>query len=190
MTHLYVDADYDNALKLKKKLFAIYIAVMAVFVAACTVVFVLFLQLPFQSTQAITNRKNLYLVINCALSILAVIFSIVYLGIPYKRAKWYFKFLDDTKTGDKQMSVSTFVKNETGITEVGNVDFHVMVVLEWSEKTQEYMRRHVLVDKEKPMPQFKNGDIIKYVTHANCLLSYGLKSDEDVFDDLLGDDKK
>ena len=30
----------------------------------------------------------------------------------------------------------------------------------------------------------KNGDIIKYVTHANCLLSYGLKSEEDVFGEL------
>ena len=46
------------------------------------------------------------------------------------------------------------------------------------------MRRHVLVDKEKPMPQFKNGDIIKYVTHANCLLSYGLKSEDDVFEEI------
>ena len=59
-----------------------------------------------------------------------------------------------------------------------------MVVLEWSDKTQEYMRRHVLVDKEKPMPPFKGGEIIKYVTHANCLLSYGLKSEDDVFEEI------
>ena len=82
------------------------------------------------------------------------------------------------------MSVSTFVKNDEGITEVGYVDYHTMIVLEWSDKTQEYMRRHVLVDKEKQMPNFKNGDIIKYVTHANCLLSSGLKSEEDVFDEI------
>ena len=67
------------------------------------------------------------------------------------------------------------------VTEVGNVDFHVMVVLEWSDKTQEFMRRHVLVDKEKQMPNLKNGDIISYVTHANVLLSYGYKNEEDVF---------
>ena len=45
MVNLYTDADYDNALKLKKKLLAIYFAVLAVFVAAFAVVFVLFLQL-------------------------------------------------------------------------------------------------------------------------------------------------
>ena len=184
MVNLYTDADYDNALKLKKRLLAIYFAVLTVFVAAFAVVFVLFLQLPYQSTQEIIDKKNLYLFINCALSVFLFIFSVIYLSIPYKRAKWYFRFLDDTKTGDKQINVSTFVKNEDDITEVGNVDFRVMVVLEWSDKTQEYMRRHVLVDKEKPMPQFKNGDIIKYVTHANCLLSYGLKSEDDVFEEI------
>lgn len=46
------------------------------------------------------------------------------------------------------------------------------------------MRRHVLVDKEKPMPNLKNGDIIKYVTYSNVLLSYGLKSEEDVFEEM------
>ena len=70
MVNLYTDADYDNALKLRKKLLAIYFAVLAVFVAALAVVFVLFLQLPYQSTQEIINKKNLYLVINCALSII------------------------------------------------------------------------------------------------------------------------
>ena len=140
--------------------------------------------MPYQYTESLVNQKNAYLVSVCVVSVSGVIFSVVYLGIPYKRAKYYFRFLDDTKTGDKQMSVSTFVKNDEGITEVGYVDYHTMIVLEWSDKTQEYMRRHVLVDKEKQMPNFKNGDIIKYVTHANCLLSYGLKSEEDVFDEI------
>ena len=60
-----------------------------------------------------------------------------------------------------------------------------MIILEWSEKTQTYMRRHVLVDKEKPMPQLKNGDIINFVTHANVLLAYALKSEDEVFGDLI-----
>ena len=96
----------------------------------------------------------------------------------------YFKLLDDIKTGQKIKNVSTFIQNDESITEIGNVDFHTMVVLEWSNKTQEFMRRNVLVDKEKPMPALKNGDIITYVTHSNVLLSYGLKSDDDVFEEL------
>ena len=184
MIHLYNDGDYAAAKARKKKLLAIYFIVLGVLFAVCLTLFICFLQLPYQYTQSLVNQKDAYLVSVCVVSVLGVIFSVVYLGIPNKRAKYYFRFLDDTKTGDKQMSVSTFVKNDEGITEVGYVDYHTMIVLEWSDKTQEYMRRHVLVDKEKQMPNFKNGDIIKYVTHANCLLSYGLKSEEDVFDEI------
>ena len=32
------------------------------------------------------------------------------------------------------------------------------------------------------LPKLKNGDIIVYTTHANVLLSYGLKSEETVFE--------
>ena len=181
MVHLYNDTDYDNAKLRKNKMLVAYFSIIGVLFLCCLVLFILFLQLPYQSSDAVVKQKNIYLFFVCIISIFGVVFSVIYLGIPYKRAKYYFKFLDDIKTGDKQLNESTFVMNETNITEVGYVDYRVMVVLDWSEKTQEYMRRHVLIDKEKSMPNLKNGDIIKYVTHANCLLSYGLKSDEDVF---------
>lgn len=184
MTNVYTENDYDNALKLKKKLLYIYFAVLTVGIVACAVVFILFLRMPYISTPELEAKKNLYQFLVCLISAIEVIFSFIYLGIPYKRAKYYFKLMDDIKTGRKMLSESTFLQNETYINEVGNVDFHVMAVLEWSDKTQEYMRRNVLVDKEKPMPDFKNGDIIKYVTHANVLLAYGLKSDDDVFEDF------
>ncbi len=182
MVNVYTDKDYENALKLKKKLLGIYFACLGVGIIAAVTVFILFLRLPYISTSELEAKKNLYLVIVCVISGLEIIFSFIYLGIPYKRAKYYFRLMDDIKIGKKMLNESTFLQNEAFINEVGNVDFHVMAVLEWSDKTQEYMRRNVLVDKEKPMPDFKNGDIIKYVTHANVLLAYGLKSDDDVFE--------
>ena len=185
MINLYVESDYSNALKLKKKLLYVYFAILSVFLDSTAVFFILYLRLPYASTPEIEKQGNLYLVINSIITGIAVIFSFIYLGIPFKRAKAYFKLLDDIKTGQKVKNVSTFIQNDESINEVGNVDFHTMIVLEWSDKTQEFMRRNVLVDKEKPMPNLKNGDIITYVTHANVLLSYGLKSEEDVFDDLV-----
>lgn len=184
MTNIYSESDYENALKLKNKLLTIYFAILAVGVAACVVFFVLFLRLPYISTPELESKKTLYLVIDCVISGIVIVFSFIYLGIPYKRAKYYFKLMDDIKIGKKMINESTFLQNEQCVNEVGNVDFHIMAVLEWSDKTQEYMRRNVLVDKEKPMPDFKNGDIIKYVTYANVLLSYGLKSEEGIFDDF------
>ncbi|MBQ7373357.1 MAG: hypothetical protein IJW64_02190 [Clostridia bacterium] len=181
MVNLYKQSDYDDALKLKKKLLKIYFVCLGVLAIPIGILFGLYLSQPFASTTEIKNTNNLYLVLNCFITAIGIIFSFIYLGIPYKRAKAYFRMLDDIKVGQKVKNVSTFVQNDLSVTEVGNVDFHVMVVLEWSEKTQEFMRRHVLVDKEKRMPNFKNGDIITYVTHANVLLSYGYKDEEDVF---------
>ena len=181
MVNIYKQSDYTNALKLKKKLLKIYFVCIAILIVPVAILFGLYLSLPYASTPEIKGQGTLYMVLNCTITAIGIIFSFIYLGIPYKRAKAYFRLLDDIKVGQKVKNVSTFVQNDLSVVEVGNVDFHVMVVLEWSDKTQEFMRRHVLVDKEKQMPNFKNGDIISYVTHANVLLSYGYKEDEDVF---------
>ncbi len=184
MINVYEQKDYDNAYKLKKKLLTLYFVVLSVFIVAVAVIFILYTRLPYASTKEIERKGNLYMALNSVITAIAVILSFVYLGIPYKRAKAYFKLLDNIRIGQKLKNVSTFLQNDLTVSEVNQVDFHTMVVLEWSDKTQEFMRRHVLVDKEKPMPNLKSGDIIVYTTHSNVLLSYGLKSQEDVFDEL------
>lgn len=184
MINVYKQEDYDKASQLKKRLLMYYFIGLGFFLVAVAVLFILYLRLPYASTKEIKSKGDMYMSLNCVITAIAVILSFIYLGIPYKRAKAYFRLLDDIKIGQKVTNVSTFLQNDDSITEVGKVDFHTMVVLEWSDKTQEFMRRHVLVDKEKPMPDLKNGDIITYVTHANVLLSYGLKSEETVFEEL------
>ena len=190
MINLYSEKDYENALKTKKKMKRIYFIVLGIALLACAVVYLLFLQLPYESNDVVKNQKNVYLVIEGVLSFLILLFSFVYLGIPYQRAKAYFTLMNDIKTGQKQIIVSTFLSNEEDVETLPNVDYRIMVVLEWSDKTQDSMRPHVLVDKEKKMPELQNGDIITYVTHANVLLSYGLKADEDVFDAFENNEKK
>lgn len=185
MVQLYNNGDYEKAAKLKKNLLRIYFAGLSVFLIPAVILFILYLNLPYASTPEIQSQGDLYMVINSFITGVAIIYSFIYLGIPYKRAKKYFKLLDDIKTGQKVKNVSTFLQNEESIKEVGGVDFRTMVVLEWSDKTQEFMKRHVLVDKEKPLPNLKNGDIIVYITHANVLLSYGYKNEEDVFAELI-----
>ena len=190
MINLYSETDYVNALKTKKKMKRIYFIVLGIALLACAVVYLLFLQLPYESNDAVKNQKNVYLVLEGALSFLILLFSFVYLGIPYQRAKAYFTLMNDIKTGQKQISVSTFLSNDEDVETLRNVDYRIMVVLEWSDKTQEYMRRHVLVDKEKKMPELQNGEIITYVTRDNVLLSYSLKADDDVFDAFKNNKKK
>ena len=184
ITKLYDDKDYENAYRLKRKLLTIYLISLAATFAVCAAVFVKFMLMPYASTPELIAEKNTYMFIDCALSVAFAIYSFVYICIPYRRARFYFYMLEDMRVGEKTKNTATFLRNDETVTEVRFVEFHTMVVLEWSEKTQEYMRRNVLVDKEKPLPDLKNGDIITYVTHANTLISYGLKSEDDVFGDL------
>ncbi len=182
MTNIYEESDYINAKKLKDKLKLIYFIILGVVLILATILYLKFFFLPYESNAEVKSQRLTYQILMVVLFSIFVLFSFVYLGIPFKRARRYFIFLDDVKTGRKEKSESTFIQFEDGIKETGGVDYRVMVVLEWSDKTQEYMRRNVLVDKEKPLPNFKKGDIIVYTTHANVLLTYALKSEETVFD--------
>ena len=85
MTNLYEDGDYENALKQKNRMKLIYFIVLGIGLAACATVYVLFLQLPYQSTDAIRGQKNLYLFLEGVFSFLIAAFSFVFLGIPFKR---------------------------------------------------------------------------------------------------------
>lgn len=185
MVQLYKQSDYENAFNLKKKLLIFYFIGLSVFLIGAIVFFILYLSLPYASTPEIEAKGTLYMIINCVITGIAVILSFIYLGIPYKRAKAYFTLLDDFRIGQKVKNQGTFLQNDISVTEINGVDFHSMIILEWSEKTQTFMKRHVLVDKEKPLPELKNGDIINYITHANVLLAYALKSEEDVFEELI-----
>ena len=107
MVNLYKQSDYENALKLKKKLLKIYFICIGALLVPMGVLFGLYLSLPFASTSKIKSLGNLYLVLNCIITAIGVIFSFIYLGIPYKRARAYFKMLDDIKVGQKVKNVST-----------------------------------------------------------------------------------
>ena len=73
---------------------------------------------------------------------------------------------------------NAFVRIDSSVTVKDGVDFISIIVLDWSEKKQEYFERNILFDVEKPIPEFKKGDIIKHVTHANILISYELAQTE------------
>ena len=185
MIYLYDEKDYEKAVALKNKLLLIYFAAFGVCFSLCALFFILFLLMPYASSPELVSRKDLYMFLDCAISVLFAAFSFVYLCIPYRRAKYYLKMLNDIKYGEKVRDEGTFLQNYLNVSVTRHVDFYAMATLEWSERSQEYVRRNVFVDKEKEMPNLKNGDMIVYYTHANVLVSYGLK-DEEVFSGFEG----
>ena len=112
ITKLYDDKDYENAYKLKRKLLTIYLITLAITVIACGVAFTLFMLLPYASTPELKAQKDLYMFIDCSLSVLFAAYSVVYLCIPYRRARFYFYMLEDMRVGEKTKNVATFLRND------------------------------------------------------------------------------
>ena len=98
-------------------------------------------------------------------------------SIKYKRVASYVKMLIDMQMGIKAEGVNTYVRTDSSIIKKDGVDFIGLIVLDWSDKKQEYFERRILLDLEKPIPDFKPGDMVKHVTHANILMAYELASD-------------
>ena len=80
--------------------------------------------------------------------------------------------------GLKAQNANAFVRVDSSITTKDGVDFISLVFLEWSEKKQDYFERYVLYDIEKPIPDFKRGDFVKFTTQANKMIAYELSSNE------------
>ena len=66
MNNVYTQSDYDNALKLRKNLLIWYFIGLGVFLIPVTVIFILYLNMPYPSTTELEKQKNLYLVIKAA----------------------------------------------------------------------------------------------------------------------------
>ena len=112
MINVYKQEDYDKASQLKKRLLMYYFIGLGFFLVAVAVLFILYLRLPYASTKEIKSKGDMYMSLNCVITAIAVILSFIYLGIPYKRAKAYFRLLDDIKIGQKVTNVSTFLQND------------------------------------------------------------------------------
>ena len=84
--------------------------------------------------------------------------------------------LNDMKNGLSSEGVNAYVRTDSSVTVKDGVDFISIVVLQWSEKKQEFFERNILFDIEKPLPAFKKGDVIRHITHANILMAYELNS--------------
>ena len=53
-----------------------------------------------------------------------------------------------------------------------NIDVSACVFETWSKKKQEWLEREVYFDSEKPLPDFGEGDLVRYITQSNFIVQY------------------
>ena len=166
MTIIFNDADLTSAYRQQRNILRVYIAVAVVFAAICAACLVYFISLPYEDPNQIIPK-----IIICVASCLFVIFSYVFMGIKYHRARKYYKLISYLSVGMKQVNNSYFLRYEEPELRDG-VDYYVLIFSEWSKKKSEYMDRKIYADNEKERPEFHAVDRVRYLTPGNVIVEY------------------
>ena len=171
MIDYFIDKDYFAVKKQRKKVLLGYFAVLAVYLVICLGLFLWYRTMPYMSPK-ITTAKILVF----AVSAVFVIFSFIYLGIPYKRVNRYHKLAYNIMTGIKETSTGKIVRYEDKILVKDGVDFKLLIFSEWNKYKRDFYERQVYVFTDMEFPKFEENQNVKHVTVGNVLLSYEILS--------------
>ena len=169
MVEIYDKNDYAAVAAQKKKLLLIFWISLAVVLALNIASFVFYTLQEYN-----TPLKTPLIIFNIASCAIYTIIMYPVMAIKFKRVNKYLKMLKRFENGLKNEGTNAF-------SGVDGVEFINLVFLEWSDKKQEYFERNILFDPEKPLPDFKKGDVVHHVTQGNILIAYELRS-EDIFE--------
>ncbi|PWM70670.1 MAG: hypothetical protein DBX59_10295 [Bacillota bacterium] len=167
MEKIYSESDFAAIGRQKKKYLIIYFVVLGLYVAASAAVWTAYFLQPYQS-------PNIWWIklIGFVLAALFVVFSFIFLGIPYKRVKNYYKLLKGVEVGTSNGTVGEFDRYGTELEIRDGLEFSTLYFLEYNTKKQEFFERKVWMDTEKTPPEFSEGEHIKVYTHGNVLVGF------------------
>lgn len=174
MTRYYTDDIYQRSEKQRKKYFFIYLVCLFVFLAFSVAMIIWYRQLPYRSPKIATVKWVHYPV-----TVLFVIFSFVYLEIPYKRVRKFCKLCVNIKTGIKETFEGSFLERDNSLVSKDGVDCKSLVFIEWNKYKKVYFERKVYVFYELPYPEIPEKAIVRYVTQGNVLYEYEILQTEE-----------
>ena len=167
MEHIYSTEDFLKIKKQKKTLKTVYFVVLGVYVLASLAVWLVYFFQPYKSPNIWWLKLIMFV-----LAGIFVIFSFIYLGIPFKRVRNYYKILKGVNEGTSNGTVGEFDHYGTDIEIRDGIEYKSLYFLEYNTKKQEFFERKVWLDTEKPRPEFTQGEHIKFYTHGNMLVSF------------------
>ncbi|MBO5480283.1 MAG: hypothetical protein J6A63_03745 [Clostridia bacterium] len=167
MTAVYTDADYLSAYKQKQKYFYIFMGVTAAYLTFCVAWWIYFMGQPYQDPMPVLPQVFIYIA-----SAVYVAFTFLFMGIKYSRVRRYNKMLYYVSEGLKMSETNYFYTFREKSLQKDNLDTVGCVFESWSRKRQEWMEREAYFDVEKPLPEFGEGDLVRYVTQSNFIIEY------------------
>ena len=166
MTEIYTGQEYDAEFKIKKRMFTVWLIMLAVYIAVSVFILVSFVILPYGT------KNTVFITSNVALSTLFWGYSLLFFSTKFYRLRKYVKMLGYLRTGIKENYNGEFLRFESNIEVKEGVEFYTMISKEWNQRKQEFFERKVLIDNEKSKPDIAEGARIRYVTQGNILIKY------------------
>ena len=183
MTVIFNDEDMLSAYRQKRKIFWFYMLILGVYIVTCLVSLIVYMGMPYKAANQAIPKWIVYVA-----SALFVIFSFPYLGIKHSRVRKYYKLISYLSVGLKQVNESKFLRYEEAENKDG-VDLNILIFSEWNYKKSEYMDRKIFCYQEKALPQFRSGDIVRYLAQGNMMVAYEVIGHDDSFVDLKEKDE-
>lgn len=166
MVKVYRDADYLSAHNQKRKIFWFFMLITFLYLGVCVGCVLYRSSLPY-GEDAVWAQVVVY-----ALSVVYAVFAYIYLSIKFSRVKRYCKMLDNLNMGMKSVERHYFFEFRKRAMQKDNVDAILGVFGVWNKRHHEWHEREVFFDKEKPLPPFENGDLVRYITQGSMLIEY------------------
>lgn len=184
MTTVYNDNDFRQVVSQKKKIFYTFLGVTVGYAAFCLAWLLYYISLPYGDPMLSLPKACVYVV-----SALYVLFAFPFMGIKFHRIRRYYKMMYYLSEGLKNAEENYFVCFEAKDLQKDYVDATACVFKTWNKKKSEWMEREAYFDNEKPLPDFKKGDLVKYIVQSNFIVQYeivergALDDDEEEIDD-------
>ena len=167
MISVYNDADFLAAYQQKKRIFAVFAVITAVYLALCIAMLVFHISLPYADKQDAIPKAVTYIA-----SGVYVALMFPFMAIKYGRVRRYYKILTYINEGLKAEESNYFYTFREKSLQKDNVDVIGCVFETWSKKKSEWMEREVYFDPEKPLPDFSSGDYVRYIAQSNFIVQY------------------
>jgi hypothetical protein len=167
MINVYNDADFFASYQEKRRALRLFFLITGIYLALGITILVYLTTLPYGDPNSGWPKAIVYVA-----TVLYFTFIYPYMAIKYKRINRYHKVLSFINDGIKSEENNYFYAFRETTQQQDNVDVIIGVFGAWNKKHQEWQEREVYFDKEKPLPDFKNGDLIRYITQSNFIVQY------------------
>lgn len=163
----FTEADFIGAKAQRKRWLTGFFVGLGIYLAISIPLFVWYCLLPYKSPYISTVK-----LIHYPITAVFVIFSFIYLGVPFKRVNRFYKMCLNLQTGHREEWTGSFFEYDETLQDKDGVDFKSLVFIEWNKYKNDFFERKVLVFYEKPFPEIPEKATVRYITQSNVLISY------------------